>query len=354
MPRTLDRLAFTGEPSYADPDTELFGAVARWRANIDPVRLRALVESLPAPRSRLHAPEAMAATDALIESSWREAGWQVERQELQLVDAVGNLDTQGRYVAHVYPRLDGVNVIGTLAGETDEAIVIVAHHDSVRDAPGADDNGAGVVALLELARLLGGRRFRRSIVLAAPDFEEIGLLGAHELVPWLQARHRVAGAIVFDPIGFMDPTPGAQRVPPGVDRLYPGQIRRLRARRSAGDTVIALYRRRSMPLVRTWGRTLAAAIGRDRVLLLRDPLDLPVVGRLAARLPAARNFSRSDHVPFWRAGLAAIHVTNSGEFRNPNYHRPSDAPETLDYTTLADIIAATASVIERLAGDQGR
>lgn len=350
MPPMADRFAFTGEPRYADADPALRAEMSRWRAALDPAVLRGLVERLPAPRSRLHAPEAMAATDALIERVWRAAGWQVERQELHLDAVAGGLDTEPRYTPHVYPHLDGVNIVGALPGDTTEAIVVVAHHDTVKDAPGADDNGAGVVALLELARLLAGKRFRRTVVLAAPDFEEIGLIGSRELVPWLRARYDVRAAIVFDPIGYFDPGPDVQRVPPGVDRLYPGQSRRLAARRNAGDSVVAIYRRVSMPLVREWARALSAAVGRDRVLLLRDPVDLPIVGPLARRVPAARNFSRSDHVPFWRAGLPAIHVTNTGNFRNPNYHRPTDTAETLDYATLADIIATTGVVIERLAG----
>ncbi len=346
-------MAWTGEPAYPDPDGALESAATRWRAQIKPAQLRRLVESLPAPRSRLHAPEAMAATDALILDAWRAAGWGVERQELHLRDVVGGLDYEvpGRAprTPHIYARLDGANLIAELPGEAREAIVIVAHHDTVKDAPGADDNGAGVVALLELARLLEGRRLRKTIVLAAPDFEEIGLIGSGPLVPWLTDRYGVSATIVFDPIGYMDPTPGTQTVPPGIDRLYPGQVARLRARGDAGDMVVAVYRQKSAGLVREWARCLAATIGRDRILLLRDPVDLPIVGRLAARVPVARNFSRSDHVHFWRAGLPAIHVTNTGNFRNPNYHRPTDAPETLDYETLADIIATTALLIERLA-----
>ncbi|HEX5590923.1 MAG TPA: M28 family peptidase, partial [Candidatus Limnocylindrales bacterium] len=230
------------------------------------------------------------------------------------------------------------------------AIVVVAHHDTVKGSPGADDNGAGVVALLELARLLGGRRFRRTVVLAAPDFEELGLIGSRFLVPWLQERYTVRAAIVFDAIAYMNRDPDTQQVPPGVATAYPGQIRRLRARRNAGDTILAIYRQASNLLVRTWAEAMAATIGRDRILLLRDPVDLPLVGRLAARVPAARNFSRSDHVNFWRAGLPAIHVTDSAPFRNPNYHWPSDTPDTLDYETLADVIASTALAVERLAG----
>lgn len=346
---------WTGEPGYADPDTALVATAARWRAEIDPDHLRRLVESLPAPRSRLHAPAAMAEADALILDTWRGAGWNVQRQGLDLRDVRGGLDyaVEGRrpHDPYVYPRLQGANLIAELPGDEREAIVVVAHHDTVKGSPGADDNGAGVAALLELSRLLAARRFRRTVVLAAPDFEEIGLVGSRHLVPWLQERYRVEGAIVFDPIGYMDPAPGTQAVPPGIDALYPAQLARLRGRGHAGDMIVAVYRQASAPLVRDWAHCLAATVGRDRILLLRDPVDLPLVGRLAARVPAARNFSRSDHVAFWRAGLPAIHVTNTGNFRNPNYHRPSDTPATLDYGTLANIVAATALVVERLAGE---
>ncbi|MGI8658431.1 MAG: M28 family peptidase, partial [Candidatus Limnocylindria bacterium] len=148
---------------------------------------------------------------------------------------------------------------------------------------------------------------------------------------------------------FMDPAPNTQRVPPGIDLLYPGQVARLAARQRAGDTVVAIYRRRSIDLAREWARCLAATMDPHRILLLRDPVDLPLIGPALLALPAARNFSRSDHVRFWQAGLPAIQVTNTANFRNPNYHRASDTPDTLDYATLASITAATALTVERLA-----
>lgn len=296
----------------------------------------------------------MAAMDDLLERSWAGDGWRVERQAFHLTDVVVGDDAEawrpGPLPRRHFEHLDGVNLVAELPGEDREAIAILAHHDTVNDSPGADDNGSGGVALLELARLLAGRRFRHTIVLASPDFEEIGLIGSVQLVPWLMARYSLRGVIVFDAIGFMDPAPGTQAVPPGLDRIYPGQLRRLRERGNAGDAVLGIYRGSSTRLVGEWARCLAATLGRERILLLRDPLDLPLVGRLAARIPAARNFSRSDHVPFWRAGIPAILATDSGNFRNPHYHRPSDLPATLDYETLAGIIAATALTVERLAG----
>jgi hypothetical protein len=343
----------TDEPRYDDPDPELRRAADEWLGRIEPARLRSIVSSLPGPRNRLHAPEAMAEADALIAGAWREAGWRVGRQRLRLRNVLARLDypvgERGAYPVHRYPQLEGSNLVAIAEGEVREAIVIVAHHDTVRDAPGADDNGAGVAALLELATSFRGRRFRRTVILAAPDFEEIGLIGSRYLVRWLRRHHPVKASVVFDPIGYMNPAPGSQAVPGGIDRLYPGQVARLMERGRAGDTVVGLYRRRSVRLVREWGRCMAATIGRERVILLRDPLDLPFGGRLLRALPAARDFSRSDHVNFWNAGLPAIHVTNTANFRNPNYHRRSDTPDTVDYDTLAGIVAATGLLIERLA-----
>lgn len=352
---TLSRLLGTDEPRYPEPDFALRHSAEEWMERIDPHRLRALVESLPAPRSRLHAPAEMARADDLIAAAWRDAGWRVGRQRLRLTDVRGILDyphaedDAGPFGLHTYERLEGANLVAIAEGSAREAVVIVAHHDTVRGAPGADDNGAGVAVLLELAQQFAGRRFRQTVILAAPDFEEIGIIGARHLVRWLRRRYRVSAAVVFDPIGYMNPAPGSQAVPPGLDRLYPRQLGRLRDHQLAGDTVVALYRRRSVGLAREWARCLTATIGMDRVLLVRDPLDLAIVGPLLVALPAARNFSRSDHLRFWQAGLPAIQITNTANFRNPNYHRPTDTPDTLDYVTLARIAAATALLIERLA-----
>ena len=362
LPAILDAVKITvpgtAEPRYPAPDAHLRRAADDWVARIDPARLRDLVSSLPGPRNRINASAAMEQTDALLADAWRAAGWQVGRQHLRLRNLKAHLDhpvdgSRGRHPAHTYPRLEGTNLVAIGGGETDEAIVIVAHHDTVRGAPGADDNGAGVAALIELAAQLGGRSFRRTVILAAPDFEEIGLVGSRYLVRWLRGHYRVRAAVVFDPIGFMDPRPDRQAVPAGIDRLYPGQTARLDARDRAGDTVVAIYRRSSMRLVREWATCLSATIGADRVLLLRDPLDLPFIGPALLAIPAARHFSRSDHVNFWRAGLPAIQVTNTANFRSPHYHRASDTPDTLDYQTLARITAATALAIERLADAEG-
>jgi peptidase M28-like protein len=292
--------------------------------------------------------------DALVTGAWRVAGWTTERQELDLHGEWGLRDepSTGRPRKRItrYEELHGANLLATRPGRESDAIVVAAHLDTVWSSPGADDNAAGVVVLMEVARLLASETLRRTVVLAAPDFEEIGLIGSRELVRLLRRRHRVRAAIVFDPIGYMDPRPNTQHVPPGVGLLYPRQMERLQARDNAGDGVVAIHRRRSTALVRVWAECAAAAIGRERVVMLRDPCDLPIIGPLLNLVPLARNFSRSDHRRFWDARLPAIQVTNTANFRNPHYHRASDKPATLDYETLADVTVATILAVRRLAG----
>lgn len=330
MSRRSVRLPGSGEPAYERPDAALLDAARTWLDRIDPARLRDRVTALPGPRNRSHAPEAMRETDRLLRASWRAAGWRTGRQR-------------------VAP--EGQNLVAIRAGVDvpDEAVVVVAHHDTVPRSPGADDNGAGVAVLLELAEQLGDRDHRRTVILAAPDYEEVGLVGSRPLARWLRATYRVRGAIVFDPIGFMDHRPGTQQVPAGIGMLYPNQLARLDARERRGDAVVAIYRRRSVDVARAWSTSLAATLDPERIILLRDPLDLPIVGPLLLAVPVARHFSRSDHVRLWEAGLPAIQVTNTANFRNPNYHRPTDTADTLDYETLRRVTAATALTVERLA-----
>jgi hypothetical protein len=80
---------------------------------------------------------------------------------------------------------------GTEAGAG--AIVIGAHYDSVGNplesgeafAPGANDNGSGVAALLEMARILSQDQYRATIIFVAFSAEEVGRRGSIAFGQWL-------------------------------------------------------------------------------------------------------------------------------------------------------------------------
>ncbi|MEQ8763301.1 MAG: M28 family peptidase [Planctomycetota bacterium] len=89
------------------------------------------------------------------------------------------------------------NVIAKLEGEDPGAgaVLLVAHHDSVGAGPGASDDGAGTVTLLDIAQVLkAGPKHRRSVIFLWTDGEEVGLFGARafaEQHPWAKSVFRV-------------------------------------------------------------------------------------------------------------------------------------------------------------------
>lgn len=85
--------------------------------------------------------------------------------------------------------LSGYNVVGFIPGKSlRKTLIIMAHFDHVGiGSPnsegdsiynGADDNASGTAALIEMARYFSSNPPHHSLIFAALDAEEIGLLGA--------------------------------------------------------------------------------------------------------------------------------------------------------------------------------
>jgi hypothetical protein len=113
---------------------------------------------------------------------------------------------------HEWSGLWHENVVGVMRGRAcpESVVVIGGHYDSITGftevCPGADDNASGVACMLECARVLGERRYRRSIAFVAFCAEELGLLGseayAHDAA--LRAEPIVA-MINLDMVGYLAP-----------------------------------------------------------------------------------------------------------------------------------------------------
>lgn len=80
------------------------------------------------------------------------------------------------------------NVLARLKGTNNSrAVLLVAHYDSVASSFGANDDGAGVVTLLETARALkSAGPLKNDVIFLFSDGEEVGLLGAKAFTahPW--------------------------------------------------------------------------------------------------------------------------------------------------------------------------
>jgi len=129
--------------------------------------------------------------------------WAYER----LVE-LGYTDVQ--YDPYTFGTTSARNVVATLPGtETpDQVIVLGAHLDSTSPvsstlAPGANDNASGVAGLLEIARILRGYSFEKTIRFIAFTGEEQGLYGSQHYASAAAARGDIIdAAVIFDMIGW--------------------------------------------------------------------------------------------------------------------------------------------------------
>ncbi|HET8646621.1 MAG TPA: M28 family peptidase [Vicinamibacteria bacterium] len=284
---------------------------------MSPQRLRAHVQRLAGDigERNVWRPAALEQAAAYVASVLGEGGDTVAAQEFQARGvAVRNLELER-------PGSD----------RAAEVVVVGAHYDTVQGCPGADDNGSGVAALLEIARGLRGRAHRRTVRLVAFVNEEPPFFQGEEMGSLRYARRcrqrgeAVAAMLSLETIGYYTDAPHTQSYPPPLGLLHPhtgnfiGLVSDLHSR-ALLHTVEQAFRRHS-----TVPAEAAAA-----------PAWLPGVGW-------------SDQWSFWQAGYPAVMVTDTAHLRNPAYHTGADTPDTLDYVRMAGVVEGLAGVVLELA-----
>ena len=96
--------------------------------------------------------------------------------------------------------------------EPDKLIVVGGHYDSINSqsppevfAPGADDNGSGTAAVLELARIFKDVETKKSFMFVAFSAEEVGLVGSYELAERLYNQGTdVEFMVNFDMVAYTE------------------------------------------------------------------------------------------------------------------------------------------------------
>lgn len=297
----------TLSPSAASPDLA--------------VELRRHVAAVAKAEHNTATPAELERAARYIESTLERQGYTVRRQEYK--------------AGGVTVRNIEVSIANVASGKRPERIFIVgAHYDSARGAPGANDNGSGTAAVLELARLM-----RTMSPSAGTEIKFVFFV--NEEPPWFmgqdmgsmrhaQALHRegapVHGALVLETIGWYSDERNSQRLPPGLEGRYP----------DTGNFIAFVGTRESSMLV---GQALAA---------FRAGSDFPAQG-LAA--PAyVQGVTLSDHSSYNRFGYPALMITDTAFLRYPYYHTEHDTPDKLDYESMARVVRGLAHTIGSLAG----
>jgi peptidase M28-like protein len=264
-------------------------------------RLEGWTRSMSVPRHYLAEPAANRRVRDLVADELRSFGYRVS-----LTDSCDNV-----------VALPAEGVAPTLVG---------AHYDSVPGTPGADDNASAVAVLLESARELAGQA---PVGFVAFNREEEGLLGSREFAEHLPANlpTRPERIHVLEMLGYCSREEGSQVSP--LPFKLPGMP-------TVGDFLGVLADHRSRRLLDQVVRCGRGLPGGPRVVGLKA---------LFGAQRCLPNLERSDHAPFWAQGVPALMWTDTAEFRNANYHLPSDTPETLDYGFMASISALLLKVL---------
>ena len=208
-------------------------------------------------------------------------------------------------------------------------ILVGAHYDSVQGSPGADDNASAVVAALEIARIFADYPTDKTLQVVFFDQEEYqpegaGLLGSNAFVSEASNLEGLDGAVILEMVGYACYEAGCQSYPPGLEQEgFP----------DVGDFIGVIGDAEHPDF-------LAAFATAEEESLGAVTLPVPV-----GALPFMPDLFRSDHVPFWLKGVGAVMVSDTANFRNPNYHQSSDTLESLDLEFLEE---TTQYVVERL------
>ena len=236
-------------------------------------------------------------------------------------------------------------------GDPQRVIVIAGHLDSrvsdpmnaTSDAPGADDDGSGVAAVIEAARVLSRHKFPATLVYAVLSGEEQNLYGGRLLAKTALAHHwQVEADLNNDIIGNSTGENGVKDA--GHVRVFS------EGTRSTETDKEAEKRRYNGGEVDSPSRNLARFV---------DGLAGQYLSGFSARMIYRTDrFERGgDQVPMLAAGFPAVRLTEAVEnythehqdVRDENGIRYGDRAEFVDFDYLAQVTRVNAITMAALA-----
>jgi Zn-dependent M28 family amino/carboxypeptidase len=293
-----------------------------------------------------------------IGAAWN---WIKEEMEKSIPASGGRLDvkfeeyTVGGQGQRIATEIKLKNVIATLKGNNDNddrKILICAHldsratldNDNTGFAPGANDDGSGVAAVLELLRIMSSRKFSATIIFMAVSGEEHGLYGAKFMASKAkQENWNIIAMLNNDMIGnsgssetLINDNTRVRIFSEGVPAFETEQMTALRKFTSGENDSKA--------------RQLARYIKETGERYV-DQMNVTLVYR-------NDRFGRGgDHTPFCQEGFTAVRITEFNENYDRTHKVPvkengiqyGDLPEYVDYEYVRKNAGVNLAAIANLA-----
>lgn len=224
-------------------------------------------------------------------------------------------------------KFDDVIVELPGTGKPKEIVVVGAHYDSAYTSPGANDDGSGVAAAMELARMfrnIDHQRTLRFVLFATHEhvFHQLNGVGSYEYAKLCRSKNdQIKAMISLETIGYYTDKPDSQFYPLCMQLNYPDK----------GNFIAFVSNFRNRDLVRSSIESFRRTTNFPSQGLAAPDMVLPV--------------TLSDHAMFWRFNYPGMMVTDSAFCRYPQYHSSGDKADIIDYDRTARVVVGLSKVI---------
>ena len=273
-------------------------------------------------------PKNLESAAAYIENNFHAQGYKVRSHGYLLQKGFGSFPSDSKgYI----PRNIEVEIPGNVY--RDEIVLVGAHYDSVIGSPGANDNATGAAGLLEIGKLLFGKKLKRTIRLVAfvneePPFFATKNMGSYVYAQRSRAKgENIRGMISLETLGYYSEKKGSQKYPFPLGLFKP----------DTGNFIAFVSNLSSKTLLK------------DFIKRFRNLVEFPSDGVALPQI--IQGVGWSDHRSFWKFDYPAIMVTDTALFRYPYYHSQEDTPDKVHYDRLARVVLGLSKVIEDLANE---
>lgn len=221
------------------------------------------------------------------------------------------------------------NVIASFSINNPKRIILGAHYDVCGNQAGADDNGSGVAGILELARMLKGKKLSYRVDVVAYTLEEPPFFWTQNMGSYIHAKSlflekaQVEGMLSLEMIGYFKSEKKTQTYPLKILRLFYG---------NKGDYIAIMTKINKGHFARKFSRKMLEN-RQLRIKKVAAPKKLPVA-------------DRSDQRCYWDFGYSAFMINDTAKYRNVEYHQPGDVMERLDFVKMAAVINTVFLALE--------
>ena len=249
-----------------------------------------------------------------IEKNLRQFGYNPYREDFEYVYLPK--------IPSIRTLLCGVNIIAEKRGEVypDVILEIGAHYDAPADSPGADDDISGVAGVLEISRVMSKIKTKKSIRFCFFDLEEMGTQGSnHHVQRILSGDERPSECIfVLEMIGYATGEEKSQKTPIRIPLLFSPP--------TVGDFVAVIGNLPSGSFGALYEHAVEAYV---------PDLSYYSINRIGGFIDKG---GASDNGSYWRHGMKAIMITDTGKYRYPYKHKATDTIDKLNFDFMHNVV----------------